>query len=104
MNVKALRQAIRKESIAWRKHVLQRLAERGVSQSTVLEVLLNGEKIEDYPNDKPFPSALFLGYSSARPLHVVVALDEASEQAFIITVYEPSLEIFEADYRTRKKK
>ena len=28
---------------------------------------------------------------------------EASETAFIITAYKPSLDIFEPDYRTRKR-
>jgi hypothetical protein len=81
---------------------VQKLAERGLAQSAVLEVLRTGEKIRDYADDKPFPSALFLGYVSGRPLHVVAACDAAREQVFIITAYEPSLEIFEADYRTRR--
>jgi hypothetical protein len=34
---------------------------------------------------------------------VVAACDEAREKVFIITAYKPSLEIFEADYRTRRK-
>jgi hypothetical protein len=38
-----------------------------------------------------------------RPLHVVAAMDEAGRRAYIITAYEPSLEIFESDYRTRRK-
>ena len=66
-------------------------------------MLLTAEKIRDYADDKPFPSALFLGYFRDKPLHVVAACDEASEKAFIITAYEPSLEIFESDYRTKRK-
>jgi hypothetical protein len=41
--------------------------------------------------------------AGGRPFHVVAACDEAREQVFIITAYEPSLEIFEADYRTKRK-
>ncbi|MEI7911272.1 MAG: DUF4258 domain-containing protein [Verrucomicrobiota bacterium] len=52
---------------------------------------------------KRFPSALFLGYVSGAPLHVVAACDETSGQVFIITAYEPSLEIFETDYRTKRQ-
>jgi hypothetical protein len=51
----------------------------------------------------PFPSALFLGYVSGKPFHVVAACDETNRKAFVITAYEPSLEIFEADYRTKRK-
>ncbi len=89
--------------IEWRKHVLQKLAERGIPQESVREVLLQGVGIRDYADDKPFSSALFLGYVSSSPLHVVAACDEQSRRVYIITAYEPSLEIFEADYRTKRK-
>ena len=97
------REAIAAGRIEWRKHVLQKLAERGLPQQAVREVLLQGEQIRDYADDKPFPSALFLGYVSGKPLHVVAACDETNGQAFVITAYEPSLDIFEADYRTKRK-
>jgi len=103
-SLKALQQAIREGRIEWRKHLLQRLAERGIAQSAVMRVLLHGEMIRDYPADKPFPSSLFFGIVSGKPMHVVAACDEKNKMAYIITAYEPSLEIFENDYRTRKKK
>ena len=83
--------------------MLTRAAERNILQAAVLDVLLSGERIRDYPEDKPFASALFLGYHERRPLHVVASVDEAAKHAFIITVYEPSLEMFEADYKTKRK-
>ena len=52
-----LQETIRARRIEWRKHVLQRMAERNISQAAVL-----GERVRDYPEDKPFASALFLGY------------------------------------------
>ncbi len=73
------------------------------SQAAVLDLLLSGKRIHDYPEDKPFASALFLGYDGVRPLHVVASLDETAAQAFIITVYEPSLDVFEPDYKTKRK-
>ena len=103
LDLEALRRAIREGRIEWRRHVLQKLAERGLAQDAVLEVLLNGERIRDYTEDRPFPSALFMSYVSGRPLHAVAACDEAGVRAFIITAYEPSLDVFEADYRTRRK-
>jgi hypothetical protein len=66
-------------------------------------VLLSGERIRDYTEDRPVPSALFLGYIGGKPLHVVAAFDEITKEAFVITAYEPSLDVFESDYRTRKK-
>ncbi len=97
------REIILQGKIEWRKHVLQKLAERGISQEAVRDVLLNGERVRDYADDKPFPSALFLGYVSGKPFHVVAACDEMQEEVFMITAYEPSLEIFEPDYKTKRK-
>jgi hypothetical protein len=98
-----MREAVAQARIQWRKHVLQKLAERGIQQDAVREVLLNGEHIRDYTEDRPFPSALFLGYIAGKPLHVVAALDAINKEVFVITAYEPSLDVFEPDYRTRRK-
>jgi len=101
-DLSVFREAVVEGRIEWRKHVLQKLAERGVSQQSVRDVLLQGERIREYADDKPFPSALFLGYVCGKPLHVVAAYDEKNSRVFVITAYEPALEIFEADYRTRR--
>jgi hypothetical protein len=103
LNLEKLREAVRAGKIEWRKHALQRMAEWNIAQARVLEVLLTGERIRDYTEDKPFASALFLGYDGSRPIHVVAAVDEAAGQAFVITAYEPSLDVFESDYKTKRK-
>ncbi|MBI3756216.1 MAG: DUF4258 domain-containing protein, partial [Deltaproteobacteria bacterium] len=78
--------------------------ERGISRDTVKEVLKSGEIIEDYPDDKPYPSGLFLGWIEGGPLHVVAAFDFSAGWCFIITAYKPDLEHFESDYKTRRQK
>jgi len=102
-NLAVLREAVAVGNTEWRQHVLQKLAERAIAQPDVRDVPVQGERIREYGDDKPFPSALFLGYVAGRPLHVVAACDEANRRAFVITDYEPSLEIFEADHRTKRK-
>ena len=61
-------------------------------------------EIADHAEDRPFPSALalLLGYVGGRPIYVVAACDEQNRHAFIITASEPSLEIIESDYRTKR--
>ena len=103
LDVAGLREALQEGRIQWRKHVLQRLAERGIRQQQVIGVVLTGECIRQYPEDAPFPSGLFLGWVESRPLHVVAAYDLAGHRAFIITAYEPLLDYFEPDFKTRKK-
>jgi hypothetical protein len=43
-----------------------------------------------------------MGSGQAAP-RAVAALDETNEWAYVITVYEPDLEHFEADYKTKRK-
>ncbi len=97
------RKAVAQGRIEWRKHVLQRLAERAIPQRVDVEVLRSGERIDSYAGARPFPSALFLGYSGNKPYYVVAAFDEVRSRVYVITVYEPSLRVFESDYRTRRK-
>lgn len=103
MNRDLLQNAVKKGYIEWQRHALERMMERGISREMVKEVLLNGEVIEDYPDDKPYPSALFLGRVKKQPLHVVAAFDSLTGWCFVITAYKPDLEHFESDYKTRRK-
>ncbi len=104
MDIEKLKVAIKNGNIEWRKHVLQKMLERNIKREYIKKVILEGEMINSYEDDKPFPSALFLKFINNKPLHALVAFDENQNKAYIITSYEPSLEIFESDYRTRKKK
>jgi hypothetical protein len=95
--------AIAAGNYEWKKHTLQRMAERDVLQTEIIEVVLQGELITTYDKDRPFPSALFFKIVNRRPLHVAVAIDKENSFASIITVYEPSIEIFETDFKTKRK-
>lgn len=102
MNIDLLKKAIESGHIEWQRHALERMMERGISREIVKKILLSGELIEDYPNTKPFPSALFFCVVKKEPLHAVVAFDSEEEFCFVITAYKPSLEHFEPDYKTRR--
>jgi len=104
MDIEKLKIAVKKENIEWRKHVFQRMLERNIDRADVKTVIMEGEMIENYEDDKLFPSALFFKVVNIRPLHTVVAFDKKQNKAYIITAYEPNLEMFESDYKTRKKK
>jgi len=71
------------------RHAFRRAVERNISDSEIREAGANVRIIEDYPEDKYFPSCLLLGFSKARrPLHLQVSYLD-SELVKIITVYEP---------------
>ena len=103
MNRNILRKAVEKGYIEWHRHALERMMERKISRKAVKEVLLNGEIIEDYQDNRPYPSALFLGWMGKQPLHVVTAVDSLTGWCFIVTAYTPDLEHFEPDYKTRRR-
>lgn len=98
-----MRGAVEAGRVEWQRHVLERMMEREISRRDVLEVLLNGERIEDHPDDYPLPGALFSGYVASRPFHVVAAFNSERATVAVITTYEPDLIHFEDDFRTRKK-
>lgn len=103
-DLEAMHFAVRRGRIEWNRHALERMAERGILREEVKAVLLHGKRIEDYPEDYPLPSALFLGRPHDRPLHAVAAFNADNGMVFIITVYEPDLDHFEPDLKTRRKK
>jgi hypothetical protein len=77
--------------------------ERKISTDDVRQILSNGEVVEEYPEDKPFPSRLILGWRGPDPTHVVVADNKTSGERIIITVYEPEPTMWEADFKRRRK-
>ena len=76
--------------------------EKGISREQVKLSIANGGIIEEYPDDTPYSSALFLGWFEGKPLHVVAAYDAKSGRLHIITAYIPDIGHFEPDYKTRR--
>jgi hypothetical protein len=54
--------AVKNGRIRWQKHALERMLERDIFRNDVKEVIIEGEIIEEYPGDLPYPSVLILGY------------------------------------------
>lgn len=90
------------DRLVFRIHAIQRMFQRRISMEDIRHVLVSGEIIEEYPEDTPYPSRLVLGWSGARPLHVVVADNNAERETIVITVYEPSLNEWEYGFKRRK--
>lgn len=66
--------------------------------------VLNGEIIEGYPDDKPYPSCLIYGKTlSGDPVHSVWAYNNENQWAVLITVYRPDPERW-ISFRERRKK
>ena len=78
------------------------MLQRGIKRAEIIETILNGEIIEEYMYDKPFPSCLVFGHTvNNRPVHVVCSID--NEYLYIITAYIPDTIKWEKDLKTRKE-
>ena len=77
--------------------------ERDIFEEEIEETVKNGEVIEEYLNDKSYPSFLALKFFD-KPFHVVFAKNEEDNEIIIITAYYPDKEKWSDDYKTRIKK
>ena len=91
------------ERLIFRVHALQRMFQRGIGAEDVQHVLVTGKTIERYPDDRPYPSRLVLGWLGARPFHVVVAEHAARQEAIVITVYEPDRSRWAPGFERRRQ-
>ena len=87
--------------LIFRVHALQRMFERRITVEDVRTVVSNGEVIQNYPEDKPYPSRLLLGWRGARPIHVVVAEDSEAGILVIVTAYEPDPVQWDAGFKRK---
>jgi hypothetical protein len=76
------------------------MAERDIREEDVADIVARGKVIETYPEDRPHPSRLSLGWADTRPIHVVSAATE--HEIIVITVYEPDPALWEPGFEKRK--
>ncbi|WP_037356138.1 DUF4258 domain-containing protein [Selenomonas sp. FC4001] len=82
-------------------HAAERFRQRGIQAKDIRQAVNNGEIIEQYPDDYPYPSCLIMGLSvKMQTIHVVMS-DEGNCSR-IITAYYPDKEKWEDDLKTRK--
>lgn len=89
--------------LIFRVHALRRMFERSITEIDVREVLENGDVIEKYPDELPYPTRLMLGFCDDRPIHVVLAEVPQSQESIIITVYEPDPRRWDSTFRSRRQ-
>ena len=89
-------------TLVFRVHAVQRMFQRHISVADVRSVLDSGEELEAHPSDQPFPSRLLLGWCRRRPLHVVVAQNDADGETIVITAYEPDPALWDEGFTRRR--
>jgi hypothetical protein len=87
--------------LLYRIHALQRMVERDIREEDVRRIVHEGKEIASYPDDKPYPSRLLLGWIGEQPIHVVAAT--AEHEIIVITVYEPDPDLWAPGFERRKQ-
>ena len=102
LNIDIIKILINDNKIRWTNHVIVRLLQRNITQEDIEKALLNGEIIEEYENDYPYPSCLVCGINvNNKIIHVVCGYN--GEELWIITAYYPDNKEWKDDFKTRKE-
>lgn len=93
------------QKILWSRHGIAELVNEGWTRAELEHGLVTCEIIEDYPAlTRPLPDCLVMGLlTRGAVFHAVIAIDAPTDRLFIVTVYKPSVEEWENDWRTRKR-
>jgi hypothetical protein len=75
--------------------------ERAISPKEIRECVCQGEVIAAYPDEKPLPCMLILGFPRGRAVHVVIARNEGNNDGHVITAYVPDPETWDETFRER---
>ena len=90
------------QSLRWTNHIAVRLMQRRIETGDILYALVNGEIIEQYPDDYPYPSCLVLGLTEdQQPLHVVCGMGDG--ELWLVTAYYPDTDEWTDDFRSRRE-
>ena len=83
------------------EHAAERFRQRGIKIKDIRHAVENGEIIEQYPNDYPFPSCLIYGKDYANNVIHVCMSDEGTASR-IITAYYPNTDKWDDALKVRK--
>lgn len=101
MNIESFRKICSRETLIITAHGAERLSQRGISVAEVLYTVMHGVIIEEYANDKPYPSCLVLcAKVNGRPIHIVISSD--GEEIFLITAYVPDPSKWNENFTERR--
>ncbi len=83
-------EAIRTDRVRITDHAYEEAQADNLSFDEIFFSVLQGEVIEEYPKDKPYPSCLIYGDNfKGEPVHSVWAYNKETQWAVLITVYRP---------------
>ena len=83
-------------------HAEMQMRIRKISIQDIYSAIGNGETIKQYPDDKPYPSCLVLGFTSQnKPLHFVCSI--GNNTLYLITAYYPDEEQWDDSFKFKTR-
>lgn len=102
IDIETLKKYYHNDMVIVSEHASERFRQRNIKARDIKHAIFNGEIIEQYPDDFPFPSCLILGKTTdGQNIHIVMS-DEGS-MSRIITAYYPDKNKWNADFKIRKE-
>jgi len=98
-----IKSCIESRKIYWTYHVNMRLKGRTISREAILLSLDTYKIIEEYPKDKYLPSYLIYAEYEEVVIHIQVAMDLKNDCVTIVTIYKPTLDMWEEDFKQRRR-
>ena len=96
-----LRSYFENDEVLISDHVAMRFRQRGLKVKNIRFAVNNGEIIEQYPDDYPFPSCLILGKTiDGKYIHVVMS--DEGKMSKVITAYYPDPNKWDYQLKVRK--
>lgn len=90
IEIEAIIESIKAKRVRVTDHADEEANNDGISLREALDTISTGETIEQYPDDKPFPSCLiFSKLRSGDPIHTVWAFNRTTKSSVLITTYRP---------------
>lgn len=103
VKIEDVKELCEKNLLRWTNHVIVRLLQRNIRFDDVVCALKNGEIIEQYPSDYPYPSCLILGATvNNSRIHVVCGV--GNNELWLITAYYPSFDKWDNDFKLRMER
>ena len=89
------------KTLHFSRHAFERMFQRGIDPAIVASIVAEAEVIIAYPDDKPHPSTLLLGFHGKQAIHAVVARS-AEGECHLVTIYWPDPAIWDETFKQRK--
>jgi hypothetical protein len=104
INIEDIRESIKADKIRITDHADDEAQADNLLFEEIFISVQRGEIIEQYPDDKPYPSCLVFGKNfKNEPVHSVWAYNVETRASVLITVYRPDPKRWMEDWKTRRK-